>query len=951
MSNADDQFQVLIDRATQLAVRADRETDLAVARGIYNNARQAVDQSVQIADNDARKSFALNCWAAVFAAEARRVAGDESGALVQQAIGKYQDSIAADATNTEPWLNWLTLIKEHASSNAVQDAATYLDSAYTTFAEAATTARAKKEMAIMLNDWGKAIIKSAKILTGRRRDQRSDLAIAKFRQAADCDPANESSFSNWQTTINEKASNRPPHAAHKIYQAVYPEFQRVTSAANQQKKLSAFLVEWGRALQQDLSASMDDRRDAVFDKVVQRYDEAVQADGQNMYAFWNWGIACREYANGKDLDDARKLLRAARAKFEAALALATSSRQKSDLQNELALALVDEAGRRQGERGRQLLYLAIDKYNEAIQTDEKNAYPQWGLAIALTVKGLSQSTLSLSSYGHARSRYEKAAEFAKNGKLKVQIWCDWAGRVEQLATIDKHGSMSFAQHAATHLRQALKDHPKSATNIYLSLGNLLREAGQFDEALTAFRSGAASDADSMLATFCQNNLASLFDDLGMYAEARKQWSKAREKYANYVSSHALTVENQSVWGYYGGILFEVFGEFDAAKKRLTESLSCWADPNAYFSVTLTRLSKEQAEQKVACRPEVFSRARAAERTIRALPLPASNREQMLGEVALAIEHFDSAAQQFQKSLDLDANSSQAHGLLGLTRLRQNNYQEARRSLQKAHRLSPNNLTIQCQLAEALAKCGEVDAAERLFAAILDRSNQHVDAHVGLAELGISLGDETRDPEGYERAVMHLSEVITLNARRETSRRLSKKELAQIYYSRGYAQIRLNTIEGRLTSSDRIPAALHDFDTAIDLDRFHAKASTARNKVRATIPPRSERAVKSWGSFLLCAVAMIVFLLAQFSFWAPADSPASLFGYNLTLRQIEGTTYAALTFGAMAFLIAGLYLPQLLKLKVGVIEFERSPMDVGGSVNVGLQRDSLTGSTRPSGGIT
>jgi hypothetical protein len=37
-------------------------------------------------------------------------------------------------------------------------------------------------------------------------------------------------------------------------------------------------------------------------------------------------------------------------------------------------------------------------------------------------------------------------------------------------------------------------------------------------------------------------------------------------------------------------------------------------------------------------------------------------------------------------------------------------------------------------------------------------------------------------------------------------------------------------------------------------------------------------------------------------------------------------YSLLTFGSLLFMVAGLYLPQLLKLKVGGIELEKSSLD-------------------------
>jgi hypothetical protein len=62
------------------------------------------------------------------------------------------------------------------------------------------------------------------------------------------------------------------------------------------------------------------------------------------------------------------------------------------------------------------------------------------------------------------------------------------------------------------------------------------------------------------------------------------------------------------------------------------------------------------------------------------------------------------------------------------------------------------------------------------------------------------------------------------------------------------------------------------------------------------------------------------VLAQLGYWFP--------NYSLANSAIAGKIdmYSLLTFGSLLFMVAGLYLPQLLKLKVGGIELEKSSLD-------------------------
>jgi hypothetical protein len=44
------------------------------------------------------------------------------------------------------------------------------------------------------------------------------------------------------------------------------------------------------------------------------------------------------------------------------------------------------------------------------------------------------------------------------------------------------------------------------------------------------------------------------------------------------------------------------------------------------------------------------------------------------------------------------------------------------------------------------------------------------------------------------------------------------------------------------------------------------------------------------------------------------------------KIINKEVYIGITFGSMVFMIAGLYLPQILKLKVGAFSIEKSSVD-------------------------
>ncbi|MBE9236702.1 protein kinase [Anabaena aphanizomenioides LEGE 00250] len=72
----------------------------------------------------------------------------------------------------------------------------------------------------------------------------------------------------------------------------------------------------------------------------------------------------------------------------------------------------------------------------------------------------------------------------------------------------------------------------------------------------------------------------------------------------------------------------------------------------------------------------------------------------------------------QNAIKLQANDGRGYGVLGLINCRQNNWQEAVKNLQIAVNLSPNEAWIQANYAWALAKSGNLAAAEKTIDTVL-----------------------------------------------------------------------------------------------------------------------------------------------------------------------------------------------------------------------------------------
>lgn len=73
-------------------------------------------------------------------------------------------------------------------------------------------------------------------------------------------------------------------------------------------------------------------------------------------------------------------------------------------------------------------------------------------------------------------------------------------------------------------------------------------------------------------------------------------------------------------------------------------------------------------------------------------------------------------------------------------------------------------------------------------------------------------------------------------------------------------------------------------------------------------------METYGQLGVVMLSATVFVLSQISF------------FFRKLISIDVGYYVLLTFGSLIFIIAGLYLPQILKLKVAGLELEISPVD-------------------------
>ena len=218
------------------------------------------------------------------------------------------------------------------------------------------------------------------------------------------------------------------------------------------------------------------------------------------------------------------------------------------------------------------------------------------------------------------------------------------------------------------------------------------------------------------------------------------------------------------------------------------------------------------------------------------------------------------------------------------------------------------------------KAERLDKAESEYRNVLKVAPLNLQSLIGMGQCYTVLAD-SGDDDYYEEAIAQFDKAI-INAiakNDNTSQWLKPKDLAAVYYSRGYAKVKRYENSTAVTRDRWLRSAQKDFAACSENDPEHLKAKRAEQKIKDRLDPFSpKRFAEKLGPWLVCLMALTIFVLAQYSFFWKKPAPMPV-GY-----------YVLLAFGSLIFIVAGLFLPQILKLKFGGLELEKSSADLATS---------------------
>jgi hypothetical protein len=294
-----------------------------------------------------------------------------------------------------------------------------------------------------------------------------------------------------------------------------------------------------------------------------------------------------------------------------------------------------------------------------------------------------------------------------------------------------------------------------------------------------------------------------------------------------------------------------------------------------------------------------------------------------------MEEYDEAEKHLRKALEGDKESVGTSKSLGVLYARKGNFRKAIECFHEALHRDPDDLAARSRLAEAYLKAQFPDKAETEYKKILGVTVDHIESEIGLGQVCLGLA-ESGDQSYYQEAVHHFTRATQIGKATpsSTSRRLKRKEWAAVYYSTGYAKVKVCEASQQPGGERLLRQALQDFARCLEHDPDYHRAERAKQAVleRLRVPSR-ERPWESIGPLAVLALSGFVFALTQVSFFMKGR-----FG---DLRY-----YVPTTFGSLILMIAGSYLSRLLKWEGAGIEREdnlvdRTPLPAPAALEISL----------------
>lgn len=418
-----------------------------------------------------------------------------------------------------------------------------------------------------------------------------------------------------------------------------------------------------------------------------------------------------------------------------------------------------------------------------------------------------------------------------------------------------------------------------------------------------------------------------FPFLAPYASAAARWRQGRYRESwRRLGDAPLPRPTDPALVHAVGVTLRLRGDYTGASHVFEAGINEWPD-DPYMWRNLVDLYLERRHAEPQSSELWYWRARQASKRAEGLfedQLATARTPDTLlalGSLLLSLEEYEAAKGHLEAALALRPRDDLTHANLGLVHLSMGDPRRAATYFLEALRLNPDNLYFQVALADAHLQLKQLEQAEDGYRGVLLTAPGHVEALIGLGDVLTARGD-AGEPELYAEAEESFLEARDLARKTESPRLrdrpgstgLYSRQWAALHYALGYVYVKQYEADAggplAIRDSKLLDRARDAFKLATEEDRTLIRAVRAHARLTAEKRRSRRRRV----SVLLPLLAVVLLLLVQFSYYWERFPPEA---------SLAAASYITLTFGLLAFLIAAVSLPDLLKLRLGGIALEKT----------------------------
>ncbi len=593
-----------------------------------------------------------------------------------------------------------------------------------------------------------------------------------------------------------------------------------------------------------------------------------------------------------------------------------------------------------------LVLFNMKKYPDAIKQFQKSieinpsdfdAHIGWG-----------NTLMKLREYDDAIKQYKEAC---KINPQKGEAHLGWGNALAKLQKYDE---------AIELFNKAIQLDPKNADAHY-NLGFVLSISEKYDEAIEQYKETLKINHDHIFANFSigvalgkqekydeaidqykksyriNPNNASVYHNIALtlwtqckFNESSVAFEKARQTYEQNIQKEKNNHNADYFLNY--GLLIHMYERDNDKTLEILHTGLAFNTNHTDLLTTIIKVyydSQDEPQKQESCNTKYFlthkivrTYFRTAEKLLKTslkkekvLNLHNTNTLQKLGDLYLIMEEFDDAEIYLNDALKQKPESAEPYNSLGLMYSRKGNFRQAQKYFEGAHHRKYNDLNTWSNLAEIYFKTNpkdlrQIDKAEAEYKKILQICPEHIDSLIGIGEVFVAKA-EFVEKDFYEIAVKRYNDAIILSKSGKGSKPMKTKEIAALHYSQGYARVMYFEASKPYASKTILEEALKNFKQCINLDPEHYKAEIAHTKLKNIINKFFPRFISDQvSSWLVVGLSIYIFIFAQIALL--------INGFSLFLP------YCGLTCGSLIFIVVGLFLPNIQKLKGAGIELEKSP---------------------------